>query len=187
MVWRRSQKVKCISNIYEHMTLPPCVPYTPKLDDVCTIDTIDPYPAGERCENLGDCVQLRFVELPNPVCDCMGAPATFCSCRFRPLVENEQTTDISILVDAAAKVTLPKREDVKATNQANAIIAHGGAVLRVLRQQRMVLGGDRPGEAVMTPEQVAVMNSAVDKAADDITREFVRTFVIPWLVKRLGL
>lgn len=207
MAWRRSQKVRCISDVYESMALPPCVPYTPKLGGVLTVDTVEPYLIEMSCRN-GDCVQLRFVELPNPVCDCMGASATFCSCRFKPLVENDQATDISSLVDAAAKVTLPKREDVKASGSCSATIMHGQAVLQTLRGQRAVLIGDRPSEALLTPHQLAALQgfaphfadqggaaieacarleASIDQTADEIARAFIRTYVIPLLVKRLGL
>lgn len=183
MAWRRSQVVVCVHPGYDSLSLE-CTPNMPKFGGRYTIDTIQPIP--DDIPNLKNSVGLRFIELVNPICPCnRGEPMFFWSEHFEPLVEDEQ--DISALVDAAAKVTLPKREDAKPVGSVSATIAHGGAVLRTLREQRAVLMDDQPGEAVMTPGQVAVMNTAINEAADDILREFVRTFIIPLVAKRLGL
>lgn len=208
MAWRRGQRVECISeNLGNAFALYPELREmsTPKLGQRYTIDSI--LPSGEFCRACGhEHLFFTFYGLRPDV--------AYIDSNFRALVENDQANDISALVDAAAKVTLPKREDAKPAGSVSATIAHGGAVLRTLREQRAVLMGDRPGEALLTPRQLAalqgftphfadqveaeieacaILDAAVDQAADEIAREFVRTFImpwlpwLPWLVKRLGL
>lgn len=172
MAWRRSQKVRCISTAYDNLRLD-CTPNMPMFGGCYTIDTIQPIPP--EIYNPNESVGLRFIELVNPICPCnRREPMFFWSEHFEPLVEDQQ--NISALVDAAAKVTLPKREDAKAFFQGGVVTLSPWPVI-----------GEQPSEAMLTPAQVAVMNTTVDKAADDIARAFIRAYVIPLLVKRLGL
>lgn len=198
MAWRRGQRIECISeNWGDAFALYPelRVVNTPKLGHRYNIDTITP--SGEFCSACGyEHLFFTFYGLRPDV--------SFIDSNFRALVENDQANDISTLVDAAAKVTLPKREDAKPVGSVSATIAHGGAVLRTLREQRAVV----MGEALLTPRQLAelqgfiphfanhreaaieackVLDAAVDQAASEIMREFIRAYVIPLLVKRLGL
>lgn len=170
MAWRRGQRVECISeNLGNAFALYPELREmsTPKLGQRYTIDSI--LPSGEFCRACGhEHLFFTFYGLRPDV--------AYIDSNFRALVENDQANDISALVDAAAKVTLPKREDAKAFFQGGVVTLSPWPVI-----------GERPSEATLTPAQVAVMNTTIDKAADDIVRAFIRAYVIPLLVKRLGL
>lgn len=64
--------------------------------------------------------------------------ALYASTNFRPVVEDKPQVSeaYQMLLDAAQKVTIPKREDVKAWGPVSDVLMHGAAVLRALRARR---------------------------------------------------
>lgn len=194
---RRGQKVECIIGVevVNHRGKPLATPQPGK------VYTVDDFLLSGKLAHGAEQISeeathpgISLIEIPTATCECCGKMLGWPIVCFRPIVHPDTKADLSAIVDAAAKVTLPKREDAKAFFQGGVVTLSSWPVL-----------GERPGETLMplssllTPRQLADlqgfapaatdqrMQAAIDRAAEDIARAFIRAYVIPLLVKRLGL